>query len=257
MFSKLLKSVDPIYGNPQASHSATCDVIAGKYCEMFMFTLRFVSLCCFSSRSTVEFSYLSSSLSLSQCQWVAVRSAAVTITFLVVAKRSIGCRRTQLCVSSGFYAYLELTGPLLRPVSCVPTISRRTVLSTQQFRAFTRVVDWSQMLFRLCFTSRRCHKTDVVGRDMLTLTGSMRFVLRLLFSATLALCLVNIRLDLNHKSDDHLWFLSFWDIIREGDKSNTAVNTAARWLIFCYCNGKWNCIQYALFSLLQPRLMFL
>jgi len=170
MFSKLLKSVDPIYGNPQASHSATCDVIAGKYCEMFMFTLRFVSLCCFSSRSTVEFSYLSSSLSLSQCQWVAVRSAAVTITFLVVAKRSIGCRRTHLCVSSGFYAYLELTGPLLRPVSCVPTISRRTVLSTQQFRAFTRVVDWSQMLFRLCFTSRRCHKTDVVGRDMLTLT---------------------------------------------------------------------------------------
>jgi len=50
----------------------------------------------FSSRSTVKFSYLSSNLSLSQCQWVAVRLAAVTITFLVVAERSIGCRRTQL-----------------------------------------------------------------------------------------------------------------------------------------------------------------
>jgi len=37
MFSKLLKNVDPISGNPRASHSATCDVIAGKDCGMFVY----------------------------------------------------------------------------------------------------------------------------------------------------------------------------------------------------------------------------
>jgi len=37
MFSTLLKNVDPISGNPRASHSATCDVIAGKDCGMFVY----------------------------------------------------------------------------------------------------------------------------------------------------------------------------------------------------------------------------
>ena len=59
--------MDPISGYPRASHSATCDVIAGKDRGMFIY----FEIC------------------LSQCQWVAVHSAAVTITFLVVAERSM------------------------------------------------------------------------------------------------------------------------------------------------------------------------